>query len=215
MNRLNVFTIAFAFAVLGACASEPVAPPTPDPEAFSETMAHFESAYTELDQAIRATPDWEKQPTMAIRVRGLADLAIHRAEKLRPFVAQSLISDSEIQLIEAQTKKRARIDQEPLPTVGGTHLERSEVQLRAAAQEQAYHRILQRIETLEELTANNTTFTPWLEEHVLNQDREDLATISNTSWTDVSNWRRLSPSPGSFQEDWTRAQALFDRLESR
>lgn len=207
--------MAFVLALLGACASEPVAAPTPDPEAFSNTLEHFESAYGELDQAIRATPDWEKQPTMAIRVRGLADLAIYRAEKLRPFVAQELISDTEILLIKTQTRQRARIEQINLPGVGGSHLENSSVQLRAANQERAYHRILLRIETLETLTAHGATFTPWLEEYVLGQDRADLATISNTSWADVAMWRRISPSPDGFQEDWARAQAVFDRLEGR
>ncbi len=203
-----------AFFIVAGCASEPVAPEPADPEGFAQAIQSFENAYDELNVAITATPQWQTMPELAIRVRGLAELAEYRAEKIRPFVLQELISDAAIELMKAQARKRAMIDQHKLAQHGGTFLESSESQLATFAAESAYHRIWNRIETLEAFAIAERS-TPWIDNTVIVDDREDLLTIVSTTTDSAESWQRVQMSRDGFIEDRLRAQTLLDRLNGK
>ena len=199
---------------LGACASEPemVMPMPAEPDAFAAGLASFESAYVELNSAIDATPEWETRPEFAARVRGLSDLAEYRAEELRYFVPQDLISNGAIDMMKGQARKRAMVNQNELPLAGGTFLEGTANQLDSFAAESAYHRVSEKIVTLEAFSMARMS-TPWLDTHVVAHDRADLETIVSTDLDQALSWKRLGLSEKDFLAGRARAQIVLDRLD--
>ncbi len=212
---MNLKMLSISVVVLlCACASQTKEEPVvADPDAMAQVQVSFQSAWQELHQAIQATPAWKTQPELAVRVRGLADLAIHRSEKLRPFVAQGLISHPAIDLMQQEVRSAALMDDNRLPKAEGTFLEPAEGQLVFQEQESAWHRIWRRIELLEAFAAAGRS-TPWLNGTVLPAVFHDLKIIAATSLEDALQWRRVTVTPDGFAEDQARMGTLQKNLKA-
>ena len=212
---MNQKTLSFSLLVLlCACASpsreEPV---MADPDAMAQVQRSFQSAWEELHQAIGATPSWQTRPESAIRVQGLADLAIYRSEKLRPFVAQGLISHPVIDLMQQEVRRTALLDNDRLPKTEGTFLEPAEGQLVCQEEESAWHRIWRRIELLEAFATAGRS-TPWLNGTVLPAVFHDLKIVNAASLESALQWRRVIVTPESFAEDQARMRTLQGNLQA-
>ena len=98
----------------------------------------FESGCAELELAVRSTPQWQTQETSRDWVRGLAEIAIERADALHPHVVSGQISCGAIDLARMHVERLARIDHRLLSADNASLHRDAEEELSRAADERAW-----------------------------------------------------------------------------
>ncbi|MCB9834016.1 MAG: hypothetical protein H6807_16260 [Planctomycetes bacterium] len=201
---MRILILSLALAVVAACANQEKVPLRTDGDGFQAAWLDFESAWSELEVAVRSTPRWEMDRAMTERVDGLAGIARDRAERLAAWDGSGLVSRPAIDLILAEIERTSGHGPEGLPLQGADVVTEVGVQRRAFDQERAWQAISDRLPWLEAYAAAAVP-SPWLERRVFPRDLAAMDLIFATRTEDLGQWRRL-------RVDEADLAAMQDRL---
>ena len=144
MRLMSTLLLLSIFVFAGCESYDSHCPPVLDLPEEGQAMDNrpFESAVAELNQAIAATPEWDKRESSRAWVRGLAELAIERADALEPWRSTGEISCGAIELCKLHVKRRAQIatDWRPGPATTADLNKDPEAQIERVRSERAWWR---------------------------------------------------------------------------
>jgi hypothetical protein len=188
-NALAVLAvIALSFSA-GACKTEIVCRPTPEPVGELATRsADLVTAYDELVTAARATPHWKVAPIIPHGVAGRAAIADDKADALRPFTLTGEVSPATVELAKIQITWVSALGGEPETRRRHPSLTGAQAQ-RYHDEEVAYYHVAECLPWLELYVTDGIRWS-WIEEEMIARLADDARTISGIDSLTLCFWRR-------------------------